>query len=269
MAVLPNIRRSARSSDMRGGTVSTRGLARGTETPGHRQGRTSTCPCELGVDHSRCLIRPIVASEGNGGRLGNYADPTAARPAGRCAHFIGQRAQPTSRPYAFPRGQPRFICSRPNGTDCARLRAPLGLVGQVMATTTLVAPEYTSPVAGASNVWYDLRSQVSSVFGFDRLFCSRIYERPVGQHMRAGRKLRGIDLTGPHDVHDRNALRQQIVGNDAAVATPPHGFSTHDRAAIVAGERSQLVQSCPESVRCRVIGIVPKGDDMPERIERS
>jgi len=41
---------------MRGGTVSTRGLARGTETPGHRQGRTSTCPCELGVDHSRCWL---------------------------------------------------------------------------------------------------------------------------------------------------------------------------------------------------------------------
>ena len=113
------------------------------------------------------------------------------------------------------------------------------------------------------------RARTLSVFCFDRLCCGRIYERPVGQHMRAERKLRGIDLTAPHDVHDRNALRQQIVGNDAAVATPPHGFSTHDRAATVTGERSELVQSCSESVRCRVIGIVPEGGDMPERIERS
>ncbi len=254
---------------MRGGTVSTRGLARGTETPGHRQGRTSTCPCELGVDHSRVLIGPIVASEGNGGRLGNYADPTAARPAGRCAHFIGQRAQRTSRLYAFPRGQPRFVCSRPNGPDCARPRALLGLAGQLMATTTLVAPEYASPVAGTSNVWYDMRSQGPSIFGFDRLLRGRIYERPIGQHTRAGRKLRGIHLTAPHDVHDRNALGQKIVGNDAAVATPPYGFGTHDRAAIVTGERSQLVQSCSESVRCRVIGVVPESGNLPERIERS
>ena len=113
------------------------------------------------------------------------------------------------------------------------------------------------------------RARTLSVFCFDRLCCGRIYERPVGQHMRAERKLRGIDLTAPHDVHDRNALRQQIVGNDAAVATPPHGFSTHDRAATVTGERSELVQSCSESVRCRVIGIGPEGGDMPERIERS
>ena len=98
---------------MRGGMVSTPGLARGTETPRHRQGRTSACPCELGVDRSPVLIGPIVASEGNGGRLGNYADPTAARLAGRCALLVGQRSRPrtrpTSCPHAFPQRQPRFI----------------------------------------------------------------------------------------------------------------------------------------------------------------
>jgi hypothetical protein len=135
-----------------------------------------------------------------------------------------------------------------------------------MATTTLVASEYASPVAGTSNVWYDLRSQGPSIFGFDRLFRGRIYERPIGQHTRAGRKLRGIHLTAPHDVHDRNALGQKIVRNDAAVATPPYGFGTHDRAAIVTGERSQLIQSGAESVRCRVIGVVPESLNVPERI---
>jgi hypothetical protein len=135
--------------------------------------------------------------------------------------------------------------------------------------TDIVPTRFSAASAAVELLIRPARAGALSVFCFDRLFGSRIYERPVGQHMRAGRKLRWIDLTAPHDVHDRNALRQQIVGNDAAVATPPHGFSTHDRAAIVAGERPQLVQSCSESVRCRVIGIVPEGRDMPERIERS
>lgn len=36
-----------------------------------------------------------------------------------------------------------------------------------------------------------------SVFCFNRLFCGRIYERPAGQHMHAGRKLRRIDFAAP------------------------------------------------------------------------
>ena len=34
------------------------------------------------------------------------------------------------------------------------------------------------------------RARALSVFCFDRLFRGRIYEGPVGQHMRAGRNLR-------------------------------------------------------------------------------
>ena len=153
--------------------------------------------------------------------------------------------------------------------DHARPRALLKCT-QMMVTTTLVASRVRiSGRRRLARLIRPARARALSVFCLDRLFCGRVYERPVGQHMRTRRKLRGIDLTAPHDVHDRNALRQQIVGNDAAVATPPHGFSAHDRTAIVTGERSQLVQSCSESVRCRVIGIVPEGGDMPERIERS
>jgi hypothetical protein len=77
MAILLNIRRSARSSDMCDNMVPARGPASDTETPRHRRGRASTCPRELGVDRSPVPIWPIVASDGDGGRLGNYADPTA------------------------------------------------------------------------------------------------------------------------------------------------------------------------------------------------
>lgn len=96
----------------------------------------------------------------------------------------------------------------------------------------------------------------------------RIYKRPVRPHTRAGRKLRGVDLVEPHDVHHRSALRQQVVGNDTTMAAPPHRFSAHDRAAIVAAQRSQLIQSASECFSCRVIGIVSEGSDLPERIER-
>lgn len=96
----------------------------------------------------------------------------------------------------------------------------------------------------------------------------RIYKRPVRQHTRARRKLRRVDLVEPHDVHHRNALRQQVIGNDAAVAAPPNSFGTHDGAAIVMGQRAQLIQSRSECFGCGVIGIVSEGGDLPECIER-
>ena len=113
-----------------------------------------------------------------------------------------------------------------------------------------------------------LRARVPQSGGWAASSAAGIHDRSVGQRLRAGCLLRGVDLIAPHDVHYRNSLCQQIVGNDAAVAAPPHGFSAHDGAAIVAGQRSQLLQSGSESVRCRVIGIVPEGGDLPECIER-
>src|SRR5579872_174869 len=106
-----------------------------------------------------------------------------------------------------------------------------------------------------------------SVFCFGRGFDGWVNECPVRLHTGARRKLRGVDLVVPHDVHDRNTLHKKIVCNDAAVATPPHSFSAHDGAAIVPGERSQLTQSGSESIRSRVIGIVPEGGNLPECID--
>ena len=72
----------------------------------------------------------------------------------------------------------------------------------------------------------------------------------------------------PHDVRHRNPFRQQVVGDDAAVAAPPHSFGTHNGAAMVPGERSKFVQSPSERVSCRVIGVVSESRDPPERIGR-
>ena len=107
-----------------------------------------------------------------------------------------------------------------------------------------------------------------SIFCFGRVFDGWINERPVRLHTGARRKLCRIDLVVPHDVHDRNTLHQEIVCNDAPVAAPPHSFGAHDGAAIVTGKRSQLIQSGSESIRSRVIGIVPEGGNLPECVDR-
>lgn len=113
-------------------------------------------------------------------------------------------------------------------------------------------------------------TQIRVSLCFDLAFVHHgwIYERPIAQHARTTCKLRGVNLVAPHDVHDPNVLRQQIVGNDPAVATPPHSFSAHDGAAIITGERYQLVQPRSESVRRRVISIVSEGGDPPECVGR-
>ena len=92
------------------------------ETRRHcRQGRTSACPCDLGVDRSPVPIGPIVASEGNGGRLGNYADPTAARLAGRCALLIGNdpdRKRDRHMPTRFSATSAAVHLARSTTPDC-------------------------------------------------------------------------------------------------------------------------------------------------------
>jgi hypothetical protein len=197
---------------MRGGMVSTLGLARDTETSRHRQGRNPPIRANLALDRSPVLIGPIVASEGNGGRLGNYADPTAARLAGRCALLVGQRSRPrtrpTSCPHAFPQRQPRFIWpGRPPRATHVHVRSPDLRAGD--GDDDIGRPRVRiSGRRKLGRLIRPARARALSVFCFDRLFCGRIYERPVGQQMRAGRKLRGIDLTALQDVHDRNALRQ-------------------------------------------------------------
>ena len=104
--------------------------------------------------------------------------------------------------------------------------------------------------------------------GFRRIFCGRIEQHSAGPYLRAGRELCGINLAGPHNVLDRKSLGQQIVGDDAAVAAPPHGFGAHDGAAIVAGERFQFFQSHVECSSRRVVGIIAKPRDLPEHVRR-
>src|SRR6185312_5357886 len=107
------------------------------------------------------LIGAIVASEGNGGRLGSYADPAAARLAGRCALLVGQRSRPRTRLTLCPRAFPQRLSCGSFGPgrhpEPRTSTSATPTCAQVMAATTLAAFEYAYPVAGNSNSSYDLR----------------------------------------------------------------------------------------------------------------
>jgi len=62
--------------------------------------------------------------------------------------------------------------------------------------------------------------------------------------------------------------RQQIVGNDASMAAPPHGFGTHDGAAVRPSKLAQSRQSRTESFAHGVVGVIVKTFILPEGVER-
>lgn len=78
----------------------------------------------------------------------------------------------------------------------------------------------------------------------------------------------GFDLAGAEDVADGHAPRQQVVGDDAPVATPPHGFRTHERAAPGRGAIHQILQPLPEGRAARVRRISGEAGVGPEILGR-
>jgi len=69
-------------------------------------------------------------------------------------------------------------------------------------------------------------------------------------------------------VADRDALGQQVVGHEPAMATPPHRLGAHDRAAMLIGQRAQLREPGTKRLGHRVIGVIAEGVVAPERVRR-
>src|SRR5690349_24358235 len=59
----------------------------------------------------------------------------------------------------------------------------------------------------------------------------RIDDRPVGLDDGALCEASRLQTARPHDVKHRFPAGDEMVGDDATVATPPYRFRTHDRAA--------------------------------------
>ena len=71
----------------------------------------------------------------------------------------------------------------------------------------------------------------------------------------------------PHDVEDGFAPGDQMVGNDAPMASPPYGFRTHDRAASFAPLTQQVLEARAELFRKRIVGIVVEAVVRPEAVD--
>jgi hypothetical protein len=77
-----------------------------------------------------------------------------------------------------------------------------------------------------------------------------------------------LDLPRPHDVEHALSRREQIIGNDPPMASPPNALRAHDGAVAPARERPQAIEPALERLARGVVGIVVKALVLPERIRR-
>src|SRR5690349_6873044 len=88
--------------------------------------------------------------------------------------------------------------------------------------------------------------------------------------MRAGpcrlRHAGGLDTVLRQDVEDAFARREQIVGDDATMAAPPHRLGAHDRAPPLVPERAELRQAGAKRLAHRVVGVVVEALILPAGI---
>lgn len=68
-------------------------------------------------------------------------------------------------------------------------------------------------------------------------------------------------------MEDRQAARHQMIGNDAAMATPPDGLGTHDGAALAFTAFDQVLQAFAKCVSTGVVGVIVKAVIFPKAIE--
>ena len=71
----------------------------------------------------------------------------------------------------------------------------------------------------------------------------------------------------PHDVEHSCPVGDQMVDDDTAVAPPPYGFRTHDRAAPVAPLTKQILKTRMELRRQCVVSVVVEAFICPECID--
>src|SRR3569623_847847 len=100
-----------------------------------------------------------------------------------------------------------------------------------------------------------------------RRFSGGIHHRVARPHAGAGRHFCRLDLPRTQDVKDLFALREQIIGDDAAVASPPHRFRAHDGAAPLFTDFQKPHEAFMESLAQRVVGVIVKALVLPEPVD--
>src|SRR5262249_36242571 len=76
-----------------------------------------------------------------------------------------------------------------------------------------------------------------------------------------------LDAIRTENVKYRLTRCQQIIRNDAAMASPPHRLGAHDRAAPFVSQGAQPDEARFEGRAQRIIGVIMKAFVLPERVE--
>src|SRR5262249_3853392 len=95
----------------------------------------------------------------------------------------------------------------------------------------------------------------------------RIAQRAVSAPMRCIAHSRLLDAIRAENVEYGLPRREQIIRNDAAMASPPHCLGAHDRAAPFVSQGAQSDEARFEGRAQRIIGVIMKAFVLPERGE--
>src|SRR5690554_1351786 len=94
-----------------------------------------------------------------------------------------------------------------------------------------------------------------------------IVDQSLGRdNSRAGCHFSNRRLGLAHDMQYLDAVGQEIIGDDAAVAAPPNRFGAEHGAAVVFRQLLQSFQAVTEVLRQRIIGIGAKRLVSPEAV---
>ena len=72
----------------------------------------------------------------------------------------------------------------------------------------------------------------------------------------------------PKDVHHALALAEQVIGDDAPVATPPDGLGAHNRASVLRAQLPQPREAYGEGLGQGIVGVVAKPAHPPIGVGR-
>src|SRR5690606_36681484 len=95
----------------------------------------------------------------------------------------------------------------------------------------------------------------------------RIDERAARLRPRRGGEMRRLDMVGPEDMQHRLASGEQVVGDDAAVAAPPHRLGAHHRARRGVAEFAQMREPALKVGAERVVGVMMEARMLPEAVD--
>ena len=96
--------------------------------------------------------------------------------------------------------------------------------------------------------------------------CGRVRDHRVRADDGAAAELRPIDVPRTEDMADDLVAREEVVGDDPSMASPPHALRAHDRDAPRATLGAELIEGASEIRGQGVIGVVVEAAVLPPRV---